>query len=216
MILVVTGTGTGVGKTVATAALAARASGTVIVVKPVQTGVLSGEVGDVDDVRRLAGCDVTEFVRLADPLAPDTASRLAGVELPSVAEHAARIRALADDHDTVIVEGAGGLLVRLDGADGTLLDLAEILGAAVVVVVAAGLGTLNHTELTVAALRARGIEPSGLVIGAWPNDPDLASRCNRDDLPRVTGVPLLAVIPAEVGLVDQAAFTAMVPGWFTA
>ena len=216
MILVVTGTGTGVGKTVATAALAARASGTVIVVKPVQTGVLSGEVGDVDDVRRLAGCDVTEFVRLPDPLAPDTASRLAGVELPSVAEHAARIRALADDHDTVIVEGAGGLLVRLDGADGTLLDLAEILGAAVVVVVAAGLGTLNHTELTVAALRARGIEPSGLVIGAWPNDPDLASRCNRDDLPRVTGVPLLAVIPADVGVVDQATFTAMVPGWFTA
>ena len=217
MILVVTGTGTGVGKTVATAALAARASGTVIVVKPVQTGVLPGEVGDVDDVRRLAGCDVTEFVRLADPLAPDTAARLAGVELPSVAEHAARIRALADDHDTVIVEGAGGLLVRLDGADGTLLDLAETLGAAVVVVVAAGLGTLNHTELTVAALRARGIEPSGLVIGAWPSDPDLASRCNRDDLPRVTGVPLLAVIPEGAGaLGDHATFAAAVPGWFTA
>lgn len=217
MILVVTGTGTGVGKTVATAALAARASGTVIVVKPVQTGVLPGEVGDVDDVRRLAGCDVTEFVRLADPLAPDTAARLAGVELPSVAEHAARIRALADDHDSVIVEGAGGLLVRLDGADGTLLDLAEILGASVVVVVAAGLGTLNHTELTVAALRARGIEPSGLVIGAWPSDPDLASRCNRDDLPRVAGVPLLAVIPEGAGaLGDHATFAAAVPGWFTA
>lgn len=217
MILVVTGTGTGVGKTVATAALAARASGTVIVVKPVQTGVLPGEVGDIDDVRRLAGCDVTEFVRLPDPLAPDTAARLAGVELPSVAEHAARIRALADDYDTVIVEGAGGLLVRLDGTDGTLLDLAEILGASVVVVVAAGLGTLNHTELTVAALRARGIEPSGLVIGAWPSDPDLASRCNRDDLPRVTGVPLLAVIPEGAGaLRDHATFAAAVPGWFTA
>lgn len=217
MILVVTGTGTGVGKTVATAALAARASGTVIVVKPVQTGMLPGEVGDIDDVRRLAGCDVTEFVRLPDPLAPDTAARLAGVELPSVAEHAARIRALADDYDTVIVEGAGGLLVRLDGTDGTLLDLAEILGASVVVVVAAGLGTLNHTELTVAALRARGIEPSGLVIGAWPSDPDLASSCNRDDLPRVTGVPLLAVIPEGAGaLRDHATFAAAVPGWFTA
>ena len=78
VILVVTGTGTGVGKTVATAALAARASGSVIVVKPVQTGVLPGEVGDVDDVRRLAGCEVTELVRLPDPLAPDTAARLAG------------------------------------------------------------------------------------------------------------------------------------------
>lgn len=215
MILVVTGTGTGVGKTIATAALAARASGSVIVVKPVQTGVLPGEVGDADDVRRLAGCEVIELVRLPDPLAPDTAARLAGVGLPSVAEHAARILSLADDFDTVIVEGAGGLLVRLDSADGTLLDLASALEAGVVVVVAAGLGTLNHTELTVQALRARGIEPSGLVIGSWPSNPDLASRCNRDDLPRVTGVPVIAVLPADVGTLEQSEFVVAAPGWFT-
>lgn len=215
MILVVTGTGTGVGKTIATAALAARASGSVVVVKPVQTGVLPGEVGDIDDVRRLAGCEVVELVRLPDPLAPDTAARLAGVPLPSVAEHAARILSLADDHDTVIVEGAGGLLVRLDSDDGTLLDLASALGASVVIVVAAGLGTLNHTELTVQALRARGIEPSGLVIGSWPSDPDLASRCNREDLPRVTGVPVIAVLPAGLGTLEQSEFVAAVPGWFT-
>jgi dethiobiotin synthetase len=217
VILVVTGTGTGVGKTVATAALAARASGTVIVVKPVQTGVLPGEVGDVDDVRRLAGCEVTELVRLADPLAPDTAARLAGITLPTVAEHEARIRDLAKDFDTVIVEGAGGLLVRLDSADGTLLDLAEALAAAVVVVVAAGLGTLNHTELTVRALRARGITPDGLVIGSWPATPGLAEQCNLADLPRLTGVPLLAVIPEGAGaLRDHATFAAAVRGWFTA
>jgi dethiobiotin synthase len=216
VILVVTGTGTGVGKTVATAALAARASGTVIVVKPVQTGVLPGEVGDVDDVRRLAGCQVTEVVRLPDPLAPDTAARLAGVTLPPVADHAARIRDLAEDFDTVIVEGAGGLLVRLDSADGTLLDLADAVAASVIVVVAAGLGTLNHTELTVRALRARGITPDGLVIGSWPVAPGLAEECNLADLPRVAGVPLLAVIPEGVGGLDQAAFTAAAPGWFTA
>ena len=215
MILVVTGTGTGVGKTVATAALAARASGTVIVVKPVQTGVLPGEVGDIDDVRRLAGCEVSEFVRLPDPLAPDTAARLAGVALPTVAEHASRIRALAEDFDTVIVEGAGGVLVRLDSADGTLLDLAVALSASVVVVVAAGLGTLNHTELTVHALRARGIEPEGLVIGSWPTDPALAEETNLVDLPRVTGVRLLASIPAGVGTLDAAAFAEVVPGWFS-
>lgn len=215
MILVVTGTGTGVGKTVATAALAARASETVIVVKPVQTGVLPGEVGDVDDVRRLAGCSVVELVRLPDPLAPDTAARLAGVVLPTVADHAARIHALANDYDTVIVEGAGGLLVRLDSADGTLLDLASDLEASVVVVVAAGLGTLNHTELTVRALAERGIVPDGLIIGAWPTDPDLASRCNRDDLPRVTGVPVIAVLPEGVGALEQSAFVAAAPGWFT-
>ena len=216
-ILVITGTGTGVGKTVATAALAARASGTVIVVKPVQTGVQPGEPGDVDDVRRLAGCEVTEFVRLPDPLAPDTAARLAGIPLPTVAEHAARIRELAQDYDTVIVEGAGGLLVRLDSADGTLLDLADTLSARVVVVVAAGLGTLNHTELTVQALRARGITPDGLVIGSWPMAPGLAEECNLADLPRVTGVPLLAVIPEGAGaLGDHATFAAAVPRWFRA
>jgi dethiobiotin synthetase len=216
VILVVTGTGTGVGKTVATAALAARASGTVIVVKPVQTGVLPGEAGDVDAVRRLAGCEVTELVRLADPLAPDTAARLAGVALPSVAEHAARIRDLAEDFDTVIVEGAGGLLVRLDSADGTLLDLAEALAASVVVVVAAGLGTLNHTELTVRALRARGITPDGLIIGSWPAAAGLAEECNLADLPRVTGVPLLAVIPEGAGSLGDHTFAGAVPGWFTA
>ena len=217
MILVVTGTGTGVGKTVATAALAARASGTVIVVKPVQTGVKPGEPGDVDDVRRLAGCEVTEFVRLPDPLAPDTAARLAGVPLPTVADHAARIRELAQDYDTVIVEGAGGLLVRLDSADGTLLDLAEALSASVVVVVAAGLGTLNHTELTVQALRARGITPDGLVIGSWPMAPGVAEECNLADLPRVTGMRLLAVIPEGAGaLGDHATFAAASPRWFRA
>jgi len=217
VILVVTGTGTGVGKTVATAALAARASGTVIVVKPVQTGVKPGEPGDVDDVRRLAGCEVTEFVRLPDPLAPDTAARLAGVPLPTVADHAARIRELAQDYDTVIVEGAGGLLVRLDSADGTLLDLAEALSASVVVVVAAGLGTLNHTELTVQALRARGITPDGLVIGSWPMAPGVAEECNLADLPRVTGMRLLAVIPEGAGaLGDHATFAAASPRWFRA
>lgn len=210
---VVTGTGTGVGKTVVTAALAVLAGSDVIVVKPLQTGVLPGEPGDVDEVRRQAGCRVAELVRLPDPLAPDTAARLAGVTLPTVAEHAERIGSLDSEH--VIVEGAGGLLVRLDSAGGTLLDLAVLLSAEVVVVVDAGLGTLNHTELTVAALRARGIEPAGLVIGAWPQSPGLAETCNLLDLPRVSGVPLLASIPAGVAALDAEAFAAAVPGWFS-
>ena len=89
-------------------------------------------------------------------------------------EYADRIRVLDEFHDTVVVEGAGGLLVRLDTDGGTLLDLAAELDAEVVVVATAGLGTLNHTELTVAALRARGMEPAGIVIGAWPVTPGLA------------------------------------------
>ena len=118
----------------------------------------------------------------------------------------------------MIVEGAGGLLVRLDTEGGTLLDLAAALASyglsvEVVVVVAAGLGTLNHTELTVAALRARGIEPAGLVVGSWPADPGLAERCNLEDLPRVTGLPLLAVIPEGAGRLDRAEFVRRAPAW---
>ena len=202
-LLVVTGTSTGVGKTVATAALAVRAGERVTVVKPVQTGVGDGSRGDAEVVQALTGCAVQEWTRLDEPLAPDTAARRAGVAIPAVAEHAERVRALTDDRETVIVEGAGGLLVRLDTDGGTLLDLASELAGSVdvqvVVVVAAGLGTLNHTELTVGALRSRGLEPSGLVVGSWPAEPGLAERCNLEDLPRITGVPLLAVIPEGAG-----------------
>jgi dethiobiotin synthetase len=162
---------------------------------------------------------VQEFTALDDPLAPDTAARLRGVPIPPVREHADRIRVLADFHDTVVVEGAGGLLVRLDTDGCTILDLATELSESapvdVVVVAAAGLGTLNHTELTVAALRARGLVPLGLVIGSWPADPGLAERCNRDDLPRVTGLPLLAVIPEGAGSLAPTEFRRSAPGWFS-
>jgi dethiobiotin synthetase len=213
-VVVVTGTSTGVGKTVATAALAVTTPG-VLVVKPVQTGTADGD-SDAAEVRRLAGCAVQEWTTLEEPLAPDTAALRQGVAIPTVCDYAERIRSLSADH--VIVEGAGGLLVRLDAQGGTLLDLAVVLAEAgavveVVLVVAAALGTLNHTELTVAALRARGIEPAGLVIGAWPGEPGVAERCNLEDLPRVTGVPLWAVIPEGAGALDREAFVAQAPGW---
>ena len=218
MIVVVTGTDTGVGKTVATAALARRAAanGSVVVVKPVQTGIGPGsdEVADAEVVHRLTGCAVQELTCLEDPLAPDTAARLRGVRIPPVSEHADRVRVLAESHDTVIVEGSGGVLVRLDTEGGTILDLATQVGAGAVVVASAGLGTLNHSELTVAVLRARGIEPAGLVIGSWPAKPGLAETCNLDDLPRVTGVPLLASIPAGAGALTREEFASQSPTWF--
>jgi dethiobiotin synthetase len=82
----------------------------------------------------------------------------------------------------------------------------------VVVVVAAGLGTLNHTELTVNALRDAGVTVRGLVIGAWPAEPGLAERTNLDDLQRIA--PLLAVIPDGAGALGRAEFAAAAPGWF--
>jgi dethiobiotin synthetase len=218
VIIVVTGTDTGVGKTIATAALAQRAAanGSVVVVKPVQTGVgsESAEVADAEVVHRLTGCAVQELTCLEDPLAPDTAARLRGVRIPPVTEYVDRVRVLAESHDTVIVEGSGGVLVRLDSAGGTILDLAAELDAQAVVVTSAALGTLNHTELTVAALRGRGIEPGALVIGSWPSEPGLAETCNLHDLPRVTGVPLIASIPAGAGSLTREEFAGQSPTWF--
>jgi dethiobiotin synthase len=214
-ITVVTGTSTGVGKTVATAALAATAPGSVIVVKPVQTGAADGD-SDAREVARLTGVETVEWTTLAEALAPDTAARRQGTEIPTVAAYAERIAAL--EQETVVVEGAGGLLVRLDAAGGTLLDLAALLAGEgadveVVVVVAAGLGTLNHTELTVDALRARGLTVRGLVIGAWPEQPGLAERCNLEELPRFA--PLLAVLPEGAGTLDREGFVAAAPTWFS-
>lgn len=233
-VVVVTGTDTGVGKTIATAALAARAAAggeRVLVVKPVQTGIGGSDpdIPDVDTVGALAGVDAVQFVALDEPLAPDTAARRQGVPIPTVREHVSRIRELLPSYDLVLVEGAGGLLVRLDAEGGTLLDIARDLTFAlrrrgaddvvsspvdVVVVTRAGLGTLNHTELTVTALRAVQVEPAGLVIGSWPSSPGLAETCNRDDLTRITGVPVLAVVPEGAGSLPGDDFRAAVPTWF--
>jgi dethiobiotin synthetase len=205
-VLIVSGTDTGVGKTVVTAALAALArerGERVAVVKPAQTGVAPGEPGDLEVVRRLSGVtDLHELVRYRDALAPASAG--AGIAPERVAAAVARLA----DRDLVLVEGAGGLLVRLDRDGGTLADVAALLDAPVLVVVRAGLGTLNHAALTTEALAARGLACAGLVIGAWPAEPDLAARRNVEDLETYAGVRLLGRMPAGAGDLDRAAFLA--------
>ncbi|MFL5993413.1 MAG: dethiobiotin synthase [Streptomyces sp.] len=216
-VLVITGTGTEVGKTVATAAVAAAALAagrTVAVLKAAQTGVRPDEPGDADEVARLAGAVTqAEVARYPEPLAPATAARRAGmkpVRPHEVAEAAAK---LATEHDLVLVEGAGGLLVRFDHEGGTLAHAAELLRAPVLVVASAGLGTLNTTELTARELRRRRLELAGVVIGSWPDSPDLAARCNLADLPDVSGAPLLGALPAGAGRLPPADFRAAAPGW---
>ncbi|MGW3027983.1 dethiobiotin synthase [Streptomyces sp. NPDC001221] len=216
-VLVVTGTGTEVGKTVTTAAVAAvavAAGRSVAVLKPAQTGVGPDERGDADEVARLAGAlTVCELGRYPDPLAPATAARRAGlppVRPQEVAEAAAK---LAVEHDLVLVEGAGGLLVRFDDEDGTLADVARLLTAPVLVVATAGLGTLNVSELTAREVRRRGLDLAGVVIGSWPGAADLASRCNLADLPAVTRAPLLGALPAGAGSYAPANFRAGAPDW---
>lgn len=220
-VLIVTGTDTGVGKTVVTAALAACLGrhGSVAVLKPAQTGVVAGEDGDAAAVVRLSGiASVREGARLEEPLAPTTAGRRAGIPLPSVADHAATVCDLARSHDSVLVEGAGGLLVGLDGHGDGLAELAACLDLefAFVVVVRAGLGTLNHSRLTVEALRSRGFACLGLVIGAWPAEPGLAEHCNLQDLPTVTGTPIIGQVPDGAGAMTRHAFTSSAMDWFDA
>lgn len=224
-VVLVTGTGTEVGKTVVTAALAAlvRHRGTsVSVVKPTQTGVGPGEAGDADDVRRLVGDDlpVHELVRLRDPLSPEAAARREGVALPPVAAHARRVAELAAVTSVVLVEGAGGLLVRLDARGGTLADVGTALrykgvSCGAVLVASAGLGTLNTAALTAEALAARGIPLLGVVVGSWPAEPGLAETENLTDLPRVTGAALWGSVPEGAGRMPRAEFLAAAPGWFS-
>ncbi len=197
-VLVVTGTDTEVGKTVVTAALAAvqlSLGRTVAVLKPAQTGVGPDDDGDLAEVARLAGAvSLHEGARLAAPLAPDAAARVADAPLPDLEEQRALLAQVDAEHDVTLVEGSGGLLVRL-GADFTLVDLVAPYAARWVVVARPGLGTLNHSELTVEALRHRRQEVLGIVLGSWPAEPGLAEQQNLLDLPRVTGVPLLGRVP---------------------
>ena len=175
-IVAVTGTSTDVGKTIATAALAAVFDD-VAVCKPIQTGVLPGEPGDLAVIERLTGSITTaECARYPEPLAPETAARRAGAEPVTLTAVVGAVTELAADHDLTLVEGAGGVLVRL-AENLTLLDVAAAVDAEVVVVVQAGLGALNHAELTVDAIRARGLHVAGLIIRAWPAEPDLAVPC---------------------------------------
>lgn len=221
-VVLVTGTGTEVGKTVATAAIASvlRDRGSApAVVKVAQSGAAPGEPGDVDEVCRLAGSLPThELVRLAEPLAPDTAARRAGVTLPPIAMSAKRIGELTAATAVVIVEGAGGLLVGLDSRGGTLADLGVALrykgiSAGVVLVASAGLGVLNVAALTAEALRSRSLPLLGVIVGSWPADPGLAEECNLEDLPRVAGAPLLGRIPTGAGRLSPEEFAAGAREW---
>jgi dethiobiotin synthetase len=185
------------------------------VIKPGQTGTATGAPGDIEVVNRLAGPDtVRTLAEYPEPMAPLAAATVASMPPLELYEVVDEIRAEADKHDLVLVEGAGGLLVpmgvRPSGESWTVADLATTLGARTVVVARAGLGTLNHTALTMEALHRRGIS-AGVVIGAWPADPELVHWANLSEL-----VPdMVGALPDGAGRMDPGVFRRSAPGWLT-
>jgi dethiobiotin synthase len=191
--LFVTGTGTDVGKTRVVAGVMRwflKRGVNAMVMKPVQTGAERDAEGrrvapDVEFVSRASGLCLDEETRgrvtpyLFDPAcSPHLAARLAGcpIRIERVLECA---QWLADRHDRLVVEGAGGLMVPL-GEAGTMLDLAAALGLPTLLVGHSGLGTINHVLLSLDALRQRGVTPMGVILNDCQPVPE-SSRFIHDD-----------------------------------
>ncbi|MDO5028990.1 MAG: dethiobiotin synthase [Corynebacterium sp.] len=216
-IVLVTGTGTDIGKTISTAALAValeKQGKEVHVVKPIQTGFPGPEGGDLDTVAELTGIEnLHGFERYPEPMAPVAAAQRAGMRLPSVVEIAEKIQRIDGPGRVVLVEGAGGLLVRL-GEDWAMPELAAVLpGHQMVVVTRLDLGCLNEAELTVEVARNRGVNVTALVGGSLPKNPDPIVQTNLEELPRITEVPLLGSVEAGAGKLGQEEFVARAAGW---
>ena len=188
--LFVTGTDTGVGKTATAAALFLRYRDRLPLRywKPIQTGIEHDD--DTAEVARLASCRPDEIlssgVRLERPVSPHLAARLSGTTIDLVSL-AACVRA-EPDSSRWIVEGAGGVLVPIHDT-ATMADLMTLLGLPAVVVAKTSLGTINHTLLTVEALRRRSIHVAGIVMVGTPNTD------NREAIERYGRVNVIAEMP---------------------
>jgi dethiobiotin synthetase len=183
----VTGTDTGVGKTYVAGALAVgwREDGLRVgLAKPVITG-LDGP-GPHD--HELLGA--VTAARFGPPVSPHLAAELAGTAIDPATLIAA-VTAAADGVDVVIAEGAGGLLAPIaDGYD--MGDLACELGLPLVIAARPGLGTINHTLLTLEAARTRGLEVASVVLTPWPAEPSAMELSNRDTIALHAPVTTLA------------------------
>jgi dethiobiotin synthase len=196
--LFVTGTDTGVGKTVVAAALMHRYRrfGSLRYWKPIQTGIEQDD--DTKVVLELAECSDSELhaagVRLKRPVAPYLAAELAGTRV-SVAEV---VRYVSREADNIrwIAEGAGGVLVPVNESE-SILDLIAALGLPVLIAARSTLGTINHTLLTIEALRRRSLEVAGVVLVGDKN-PD-----NRAAIERFASVDVVGEMPHFAALTSD-------------
>jgi dethiobiotin synthetase len=222
----ITGTDTGAGKTVLAGALTAalRKRGfDAVARKPVITGLDEPEhpcwPRDDELLAAVSDCrpEAVSCVRFGPPVSPHLAAKLAGTRIDP-AELLAAVRAAADAHDLVIVEGVGGLLVPLHESF-DVLALAGALGLPVVVAARAGLGTINHTLLTLQAARAGGLAIAGVVLGPWPRYPGRLHESNRETIERLGGVAvsLLPELPRfDTALMAAAGETLPFADWLAA
>jgi dethiobiotin synthetase len=206
--LFVSGTDTGVGKTVVAGAIAAalRARGErVAAYKPVVTGLdeapAPGWPRDHELLAAAAGVPVGTVTphTFGPPVSPHLAAELAGTELDVDAMVVAASAAAAEARaDVLVCEGVGGLLVPLTPTH-TVRDLAVALGFPLVVAARPGLGTINHTLLTLEAARAAGLRVAGVVITPWPEAPDAMTRSNRATIARLGGAAVAGLPPLPDG-----------------
>ncbi len=201
----ITGTDTGVGKTAVTAALAALLweKGLVTgVIKPFQTGTELDGLSDAEFIYGFLGreCVLSEVspFRLRAPLSPYRAAEIEGVKIP-LEDIIGHTRDYISRNDVTLIEGAGGLGVPVTESY-MMADLAVDLEAPVVVVARPGLGTLNHTVLSLEYARQRGAEVLGVVINGFPEPADVASATNPAVLRDVFSVNILGVVPHFQGL----------------
>lgn len=182
--LFVTGTGTEVGKTVVSAVIARTAASeglSVKVFKPAVSGLDEGGESDHELLRRASGSaqsdDEIAPYRYGPAVSPHLAAEMAGEEVDPGRLRA--VAAAAADAGALVCEGVGGLLVPLTARGYLVRDLASDLGYPVVVVASPGLGTINHTLLTIEAARSAGLEVRAVVLTPWPPDPSEMERSNR-------------------------------------
>jgi len=225
-VVVVTGTDTGVGKTLVTAGLARAlldAGKLTIAVKPIESGCEHEAAASTEDGVVLATATGQHapreaLVRLRAPLAPALAAEREGISI-DMDGLAARIRALGDGADVVLVEGAGGLLSPLTWVE-DVTHLARRLDARVLVVGADRLGTLNHVHMTVQVLLDSWLLPLGVVLSA-PPEADASTGTNAEALRRrldhYGGVKRrIAELPRVAGVADAAVRLTRVMDWLSA
>ncbi len=196
--LFVTGTGTEVGKSVVAAVIAneLRAGGErVAVFKPAVSGLDEGGEADHELLKRASGssqapAEIAPY-RFGPPVSPHLAGELAGEEIdPGRLRRA--VAAAADDADALVCEGVGGLMVPLT-PDYLVRNFAAEVGLPLVVVASPGLGTINHTLLTVEAAWGAELEIAAVVLNPWPEEAGAMEESNRETIARLSGVEVLTL-----------------------